>query len=200
MRTWEKSLKLFGHNLGGFGSFGNLVVTLCLHSLDYMKSRHPILFEVIGNQVFMINALILFSCSIFGLLIVPFIFYHGAPPRHLYVKVLSSLEIETSFSPWRLPMVIPHGALPWCSPMMLSHGAPPWCSPWCSPMVLPMAHPWRSTRLFRGVTLRHLYFYVVHCHICLFYMVVRYGNLASHGGPLWNRSLHGVPPCYLLGR
>ena len=32
--------------LGGFWRVGNLVVILCLHLLDYMKSRYPILFEV----------------------------------------------------------------------------------------------------------------------------------------------------------
>ena len=31
-------------------------------SLGYVKSRHPILFDVIGNHIFMINELILFSC------------------------------------------------------------------------------------------------------------------------------------------
>ena len=53
-----ESFKKFGHRLGVIWSVGNLAVTLCFHSLDYKKSRHPIFFEVVGNHVFIIKFLI----------------------------------------------------------------------------------------------------------------------------------------------
>ena len=76
MQTWGKKFHIIWTPFRW--SVNNLVVTLFLYSLDYIKSCHPILFEIIGNHVFMINDLILFSCSIFGFLIAPFIFHLGS--------------------------------------------------------------------------------------------------------------------------
>ena len=75
-----------------------MVVTLCLLSLDYVKSRHLIFFDVIGNHSFMITDLIMFFVEYLGFLLRHPLFASSLCIFSTYGDIEKPKGLSTSFT------------------------------------------------------------------------------------------------------